>query len=251
MLRRTVYLPLAGIAVFVVLAVAQLPLSLALDISGVKGQGVDWSAARGTVWRGTIAGVSLDGYPIGTVTQRTRFLPLLTGRVVSDVEIAGRPVNGAGRVSLAGQRVTLDDAAFLIDLAAYDVVDAFAAPLRGAMRLETDNLQLRGEQCQAGVVSLWTDSLTYSARAWGGDGFPLAGTATCSDDGVLRLALSGAGNGQTVAITGTLDPTLDYLAEVRASGLDDDVATGLMLYGFEQSGDDLTLIQRGNLLVNP
>lgn len=251
MLRRTVYLPLAGIALFVFLAVARLPLSVALDLAGIRAQGVDWSAASGTVWNGTIAGVSLDGYPIGAVTQRTHFLPLLTGRVVSDVAIAGRPVNGEGRVSLAGQRVSLSDAAFLIDLAAYDVVDAFGAPLRGAIRLETDNLQLRGERCQAGVVSLWTDSMTYSARAWGGDGFPLAGTATCGDDGVLRLSLTGEGNGQTVAITGTLDPSLDYLAEVRAGGLEEDVATGLMLYGFEQSGDDLILTQRGNLLVNP
>ncbi|GGD00162.1 type II secretion system protein N [Aquisalinus flavus] len=251
MLRRTVYLPLAGIALFVVLAVARLPLSLALDISGVRAQGVDWAAAGGTVWQGTIAGVSLDGYPIGTVTQRTRFLPLLTGRVFSEIEIAGRPVNGEGRVSLAGERVTLSDAAFLVDLSAYNVVDAFGAPLRGTVRLETDNLQLRGERCQSGVVSLWTDSLSYSARSWGGEGFPLAGTATCGDDGVLRLALSGEGNGQTVAITGTLDPTLDYLAEVTAGGLEEDVATALTLYGFEQTGDDLVLIQRGNLLVNP
>jgi len=251
MLRRTVYLPLAGLALFIFLAIARLPLSLALDLSGVRAHGADWSAASGTVWNGTIAGVSLDGYPIGTVTQRTRFLPLLTGRVTSDVEIAGRPVNGEGRIGLAGQRVTLSDAAFLIDLAAYDVVDAFGAPLRGAVRLETDNLQLRGERCQSGVVSLWTDSMTYSARAWGGDGFPLAGTATCGDDGILHLALSGQGNGQTVSVTGTLDPSLDYLAEVRAGGLQEDVATGLMLYGFEQSGDDLILIQRGNLLVNP
>ncbi|NHK29081.1 type II secretion system protein GspN [Parvularcula flava] len=251
MLRRTVYLPLAGLALFIFLALVRLPLSLALDVSGVRAQGVDWSAASGTVWNGTIAGVYLDGYPVGTINQRTRFLPLLTGRVVSDVDITGRPVNGEGQVSLAGQGITLNDAAFLIDLASYDVVDAFGAPLRGAVRLETDNLQLRGDQCRSGVVSIWTDSLAYSARAWGGEGFPLAGTATCGDDGVLRLALSGEGSGQTVAITGTLDPTLDYLAEVRAGGLEEDIATGLMLYGFEQSGNDLLLIQRGNLLVNP
>lgn len=251
MLRRTVYLPLAGVTLFIVLAVARLPLSLVLDVSDIRAQGVDWAAASGTVWDGTIVGVSLDGYPVGTITQRTGFLPLLTGRVVSDVAISGRPVNGEGRVSLAGERVTIADAAFLIDLASYDVVDAFGAPLRGTVRLEADNLRLRGERCQAGAVSLWTDSLTYSARAWGGEGFPLAGTATCGEDGVLRLALSGQGSGQTVGITGTLDPALDYLAEVRAGGLEQDVATGLMLYGFEQSGDDLVLIQRGNLLVNP
>lgn len=249
-MSRRLYLPLIGITLFVVFSLARLPLSLVLSLSGAQEQGLTWSGVEGTLWDGTLSGVAFDGYPVGRVEQRTSLLALFSGRISSELRLSGAALNGEGRITLSPGKAVLRDTALLIDLGAYGIVDAFGASMRGMMRLETDRLALSAERCETGQVSLWTDTLTYSARAYGGNGFPLSGVAQCTDNGALTVSLDGAAQQgpEAAQLTATIQPSLDFLAEVTARGLAGEAADGLLLYGFEQRGDGLVLIQRGNLL---
>ena len=77
----------------------------------------------------------------------------------------------------------------------------------------------------------------------------LAGVACCMLVGTL-LSLAGSGNGRAVAIEARIEPSLDYLAEITASGLTGTEADALLLYGFERQDDDtLVLIQQGHALL--
>lgn len=247
-MARRIYLPLVGLAAFVVLALVNLPLSLALNVAGLRDAGIIWSSVGGTVWNGTLGGVTVQGYPVGTIEQRTGFLPLFTGRASTQLTIRGSAINGEGRVTLAGDTVTFTDLAALADLSAFGVYDAMEAPMRGMLRVETGRLRISDERCLEGSADIWTDTLVYTARQYGVEDFPLAGTAVCSPGGPVVVDLAGEGDGRAITVEASLDPSLDYLAEVSATGITGDLADGLMLYGFERRGDALILAQRGNLL---
>lgn len=248
-MKRSAYLPLTGILAFLVLLLINLPLSLVLTLADARARGFGWDAAEGTVWNGTIGGASLSGYYIGRIDQRTSFLALLTGRVSSDIRVSGGAANGQGHVILSAGRLRLRDTAVLIDLAGYNIVDAFGAPMRGMLRVETQALGLSADACLEGTASLWTDTMIYTARQYDGDGFPVSGTIRCAEDGRAEIALGGEENGRSVSVEGSIDPsTLNYLAEAEVRGLDPELNDALLLYGFERRGDTLLLVQRGNLL---
>ena len=245
---RRVYLPVIGVVAFIVLALANLPLSLALSLADARGRGLDWAGTQGTIWHGTIGAARWQGHPIGRVEQRTGFMPLVAGRLSSRMTVTGAAANGEGRIILSGARVRLEEAAMLVDLGAYNILDAFAQPMRGMLRLETDRLVIGQNGCREGEFFIWTDTLAYSAQHYGGQGFPIEGDAVCPGDGSAVLTLAGSGNGRAVTIEAALDPSLDWFADVRVTGADGQMAEALQLFGFEPRANGLNLIQRGTLL---
>ena len=247
--RHAHYTGIVGI-LFFIFVLMNFPMAAVLHWSGLKQQGVNWRSVSGTLWQGRIESVSYGSHPIGNADVRIAFWPLLTGRLNSEIALRGAAVNAEGKVSLRlGNVLQVNDLAMVVDLARYEIRDIFESKMAGSLRLDIERLRLAGSACEEGEFSLWTDTLIYSARRYGGEGFPVSGDGFC-EAGNLVLPLSGKGAYEEVMLEAVLQQDLDYTANVQVRSQTPGLADVLRLYGFEKRADRLTLIQRGNLLVN-
>ncbi|WP_306253949.1 type II secretion system protein N [Parvularcula sp. IMCC14364] len=250
MKKRTLY-GLAGLFLFVLHVISSLPLILVLKWSGLDDRGLSWSSVEGTLWYGEINDAQYQNYPIGDIKQQTGFLPLLTGRVSTRFTIDGFSLAAGGQISVTATRqIRIEDTILMLDLGQYGIRDAFDAPMSGALRVDVDTLSFRGQSCEYGQFTLWTDSLRATARRYGGQGFPLEGNGFC-EDGTLFLPVAGQGPSEQVNLDIQLESNLDYLAQVTVRSTTPDLVSALRLYGFDSQGDRLVMLQRGNLLIDP
>ena len=63
-----------------------LPLRLAVGWAGLEGSRFSAKTISGTVWNGRIEGAQLGPFPLGDLDAGLQVLPLLTGRVLMDLE---------------------------------------------------------------------------------------------------------------------------------------------------------------------
>ena len=92
----------AGIAALLASLVALLPARVALGVLGLPAGTA--SGVSGTVWKGSVEHLSLEGIALGPVTWTARPLRLFTGQFAADIE-AGLPegfINGSIGLGLGG-----------------------------------------------------------------------------------------------------------------------------------------------------
>ncbi len=250
MSKRTLY-TLAGVFLFFLFTLSNLPLAAVLKWSKAKENGLSWQRVEGTLWYGQIQNASYQAYPVGTISLKTKFFPLLIGRASSQIVVSGVPLKASGHISGSlGGRVNISDTALIMDLGRYNIRDAFDLPMEGLLRLDISTLELVKKSCEAGEFRVWTDSLVSTAKRYKGTGFPLEGQGKC-EEGVLTLPVTGEGGSEVVRLDIMLQNNLDYIAEVKVKSQTPGLIAALQLYGFDTKGDQLVMIQRGNLLTNP
>lgn len=200
--------------ILAVIAVALffLPLRLAVGMAGLEGSRFSARAISGSVWNGRIEGAQLGPFPLGDLDAGVRFLPLLTGRVLMDLE---RPAAGgdAGLVATVGKS---GNRLLVQDLTTIMAVGSQLAPLpASAIDLRAVSIAFAGGRCQSasGQVRVSLDANIPGLDLKQG----LLGRAECQD-GVLVLPLqSGSGMEQ---LTLKLEGNGFYTARLFLSGSD-------------------------------
>ena len=74
------------VGLFLLALIVFMPLSMALSMVGLSGQGLSARAARGTIWSGTLTEARIGPLAVGDVLVGLRPLSLLTGRARIDVQ---------------------------------------------------------------------------------------------------------------------------------------------------------------------
>lgn len=200
--------------ILAVIAVALffLPLRLAVSMAGLEGSRFSAKAITGSVWSGRIEGAELGPFPLGDLDAGVRLLPLLTGRVLMDLERP--PVAGdsglVATVGKAGSRLVVQDVTTVLS------VGRQLAPLpASAIDLQAVSITFAGGRCQSasGQVRVSLDANIPGLNLKQG----LLGKAECQD-GVLVLPLqSGSGMEQ---LTLKLQGNGFYTARLFLSGSD-------------------------------
>ena len=200
--------------ILAVIAVALffLPLRLAVSMAGLEGSRFSAKAITGSVWSGRIEGAELGPFPLGDLDAGVRLLPLLTGRVLMDLERP--PVAGdsglVATVGKAGSRLVVQDVTTVLS------VGRQLAPLpASAIDLQAVSITFAGGRCQSasGQVRVSLDANIPGLNLKQG----LLGKAECQN-GVLVLPLqSGSGMEQ---LTLKLQGNGFYTARLFLSGSD-------------------------------
>lgn len=189
-----------------------LPLRLAVSMAGLEGSRFSAKAITGSVWSGRIEGAELGPFPLGDLDAGVRLLPLLTGRVLMDLERP--PVAGdsglVATVGKAGSRLVVQDMTTVLS------VGRQLAPLpASAIDLQAVSISFAGGRCQSasGQVRVSLDANIPGLNLKQG----LLGKAECQN-GVLVLPLqSGSGMEQ---LTLKLQGNGFYTARLFLSGSD-------------------------------
>lgn len=200
--------------ILAVIAVALffLPLRLAVGMAGLDDTRFSAKAISGSVWNGRIEGAQLGPFPLGDLDAGVQFWPLLTGRVLMDLE---RPPASGDRglvatLGKAGHSLLLQDVTTVLS------VGSQLAPLpASAIDLQDVSITFAGGRCQSasGQVRMSLDANIPGLNLKQG----LLGKAECQD-GVLVLPLqSGSGMEQ---LTLKLQGNGFYTARLFLSGSD-------------------------------
>lgn len=189
-----------------------LPLRLAVGMAGLEESRFSAKAISGSVWNGRIDGAQLGPFPLGDLDAGVRLLPLLTGRMLMDLE---RPPVGGDRglvatVGKAGNSLLVQDVTTILS------VGSQLAPLpASAIDLQAVSIVFAGGRCQSasGQVRVSLDANIPGLNLKQG----LLGQAECQD-GVLVVPLqSGSGMEQ---LTLKLEGNGFYTARLLLSGSD-------------------------------
>lgn len=220
-----------------------LPLRLAVGWAGLEGSRFSAKTISGSVWHGRIEGTQLGPFPLGDLDAGVRLLPLLTGRVMMDLErlpTAGDP----GLVATVGKS---GNSLLVQDLTTMLSVGRQLAPLpASAIDLQAVNISFAGGRCQSasGQVRVSLDANIPGLNLKQG----LLGNAECQD-GVLVLPLqSGSAMEQ---LTLKLEGNGFYTARLFLSGSDRAWTLLLPTLGFRRVPSGYAIKVAGQLGKEP
>ncbi|MEH6701715.1 type II secretion system protein N [Parasphingorhabdus sp.] len=189
-----------------------LPLRLAIGMAGLEGSRFSAKAISGSVWSGRIEGAQIGPFPLGDLDAGVRFLPLLTGKLLMDLERKPSPGDDGlfATVGKSGKSLLVQDVTTVLG------VGRQLAPLPASdIDLRSVNITFAGGRCQSasGQVRVSLDANIPGLDLKQG----LLGNAICQD-GVLELPLqSGSGMEQ---LTLKLEGNGFYTARLFLSGSD-------------------------------
>ncbi|MEH6826896.1 type II secretion system protein N [Parasphingorhabdus sp.] len=216
-----------------------LPLRLAVSMAGLEGTRFSAKAISGSVWNGRIEGAQLGLFPLGDLDAGVRLLPLLTGRVLLDLErppVAGDP-GLVATVGKAGNSLVVQDLTTILS------VGRQLAPLpASAIDLQAVSISFAQGRCQSasGQVRVSLDANIPGLNLKQG----LLGKAECQD-GVLVLPLqSGSGMEQ---LTLKLQGNGFYTARLFLSGSDRAWTLLLPTLGFRKAPSGYAIKVAGQL----
>ena len=220
-----------------------LPLRLAVGWAGLEGSRFSAKTISGSVWNGRIEGAQLGPFPLGDLDAGVRVLPLLTGRVMMDLErppAAGDP-GLVATVGKSGNSLLVRDVTTMLS------VGRQLAPLpASAIDLQAVNISFAGGRCQSasGQVRVSLDANIPGLNLKQG----LLGNAECQD-GVLVLPLqSGSGMEQ---LTLKLEGNGFYTARLFLSGSDRAWTLLLPTLGFRKVPSGYAIKVAGQLGKEP
>ena len=240
---------LASVFLLIVHCAASLPLSAIVNWADLRAHKVDWYKASGTIWGGEIEALHFNGHYLGKLRQRTSLLGLLTAKISSRYSLTGGPALSSGQITVTPWgSVGVKNTQIQLDLARFNIRDAFDAPMRGLLEIRIKELKFANNKCEQAEFEIWTNALLNSATRYGGQGFDLSGQGRC-EDGTLIVPLSGRGPNEAVYLDVEVDAAFNYEARVRVQSQTADLIAALKLYGFDTQGEDLVLIQRGNFAI--
>ena len=220
-----------------------LPLRLAVSMAGLDGSGFSAREVSGSVWNGRIEGAQLGPFPLGDLDAGLRVLPLLTGRVLMDLE---RPP-AAGDHGLVATVGKAGNSLLVQDLSTILSVGSQLAPLpASAIDLQSVSIAFAGGRCQSasGQVRVSLDANIPGLNLKQG----LLGKAECRD-GVLVLPLQSASGMEQLTLK--LEGNGFYTARLFLSGSDRAWTLLLPTLGFRKVPSGYAVKVAGQLGRNP
>jgi hypothetical protein len=229
-------------AVFFVLLLAWMPLSVLVPALALDARGFSHGRVEGSVWQGRIAGLAWRGRYIGDARLSVSPLGLVLGRLTVDVALGGAPgIKGAGRVIIwPNASVAVEDFALTSDVAMLPVV----LPLTGSVTLDIHRAEFTRGGCRAVEADVQTNALVDRPAGLAWQGPVLSGRAMCRA-GVLVVPLAGGAGAESVAVAVQLVPDGTFTIQVDARTADETVKGILSAVGFTAVGEIMTLTQNG------
>ena len=228
-----------GLVTFLATCVAAAPAALFAAVAGAGRADVAYYGVEGTVWRGKISKLSVSGTLVGDVEFRLSPLSLLTLTPRAHVHIVGGAVRGEGSFSVgAGRRFTISNANFDIDVGPFARRGVLGMPVQGEAQIKITSLRISSRGCLSADGAIWTNVLEAPAKQYRSQGFPLSGKVACdAQDLFMTLAGEGPDGGAGMSIRVT--PDLTYELTATAQPTEDEVATVLRYFGFEDNDSGL------------
>jgi hypothetical protein len=242
-MKQAVLLSVLFIAVFVGLTVSRLPLSLVVERVPL---GLGYDRIEGSIWNGDIYGLKVEGKPVGEAAVGLKFLPLLTGRISTHVDILGPGIDAEGDVSLRGDRLVAEDATATIQLAPWDLGDIFGQRLRGGAEVELERLVISPEGCEEASFRVATDALRWSMGVYGTEALELEGEGRCEGRD-LFVPLRGGGEEGTIEATLRVEPQGRYVTLVTLVPSSDQFDQFLESAGFQRQGEAFLIAREGQV----
>lgn len=172
----------------IILALAFMPLKLAVGMAGLENSRFSARDITGTIWRGQIEQARMGSFALGDLNAGVRFFPLLAGRITLDLKRAAAD-GDSGLTATIGKR---GNDLLIENITTVLSVGQALAPLPVTdITLDNVNTRFSGGRCQSasGKVRLSLDANIPGLDLKQG----LLGNAIC-DDGALVLPLtSGSG----------------------------------------------------------
>ena len=210
-----------------------MPLSLALSLSGLTGQGLSARSASGTVWSGKLVEARVGRLAVGDVSVGVRPLPLLVGSRQVDLQSPqGRGVLASSKAGFAIKNAT----------AKLSTARLFAPiPLDG-LDLSNVSIAFNGNKCEKAegrIRATFAGDVGGLSLAQG-----LSGVARC-DSGVLLLPLVSQSAMERLNLY--VQGNGDYRAEFLVRSTDPAMAEKLGMAGFAPAPGGYVLRLAGKL----
>lgn len=239
--RKWTGLALLGAASFLTTAIAVAPASLLTVFLKADQQHIAYADLNGTIWNGSVKRLSAAGIPLGDVTFRLSPFSLL--RLSPRVALSAQDgaILGRGVVSVGpGKRFALSNVNARIDLGATAPSGVLGQPAQGAAEISIDRFQFSQETgCRAAQGTIFTDVLNAPAERYDMPALPLAGSVKC-DGGALVVEMAGENDRADARLSVRILPDLTYEVTAVARSDEDDVASALKFFGFEDQNGALT-----------
>lgn len=228
----------AGV-VFAATLVLSAPLSVVSAFVDFEKQGVSYSEATGTIWRGGFSGLAVRGAPLGDVSFRLSPLSLLQLAPSLSFRASGGALAGEGRVTAGSGKLKVENLKADIRLGAVAPRGVFGEPARGVARVDIRRLDFsRAHGCRIADGDLWTDVLDAPAKRFNLPAMPMAGAVAC-EQGHLVVTLAGANARADAEVKLRIDRTLAYEITATARRTEDNIAAALRGFGFEDDNGAL------------
>lgn len=234
---RVVALSLLFVFVLVGALIVTMPLSFVLDRTPAKQLGVNWASAAGTIYSGTVYGVSTGPQSIGDVSVKLDPIGLIRGRVDYDVNWSGSPGSGTASLSVGRNSIALSDLNAVVDI---EPLVGLANELRrigGSASVRSGGIVFADNACVEAAGQVSTNMLARAATSYGQSGGELAGQMSC-DGSMLSIPLSGVlSEGDTVDAeirVGLSEPS-SFSSDVQTTN--PELSALLTFRGFERVGD--------------
>ncbi|WP_375206071.1 type II secretion system protein N [Hyphococcus sp.] len=231
---------LVGGFIFLATLIASIPASAVSLLANNSGGALSYADARGTIWNGELGSASAGGVALGDVRFHLSPWSLLTFSPKVTLSANGA-VRGTGAVAFGpGAKLSLKNVKADIDLAAAAPRGLLGEPARGEARLNIKRLDFsRKNGCLNAAGDLWTNALDAPAKRYDLPALPMSGGVAC-EDGKLVIAMTGENARTAARIRLLLDRSLAYEVTATAQPSEENVASALRYFGFEDDNGEMT-----------
>ena len=230
-----------GAAAFLLTALVSLPASTLSAFVDFERHKTSYEEVRGTIWRGQFLRAGVAGVALGDVDFELSPLSLLTLSPAISLKADRGEIVGHGRVSIApGTKLSLGDVQADINFGALAQRGVLGAPAQGQVTFTAQRLVLsRKDGCRVAQGTLWTDVLDAPAKRFNMPAMPLSGGIHC-DNADLIVTLDGKNARAAAALTLRINRDFAYEIIATAQSNEDDIASALRVFGFEDDNGALT-----------
>ena len=236
-----------GAAVFAATLVAQAPASIIPALINVEERGVGFTSVDGTLWRGRIENLTYRNAPIGDVSYRLSPLSLLFLSPRLEATSTGGAVRGKASVRVGlGRRLEIEDTALDIDLGPFAERGIMGRPVEGVAQITVAKIAVSAAGCRAADARLWTDVLDEPVQRFRGADFPMTGNVRCDGDDLIA-SMAGRNADGLAQMTLRVRPNFSYELTARAEVAEEELASALRFFGFEDENGALVYGSAGML----
>lgn len=218
---------------------ASAPASVLAPLLASSAGNISFARIEGTIWRGEIGRLTVNGTKVGDVSYRIDPLSLAALSPRLALQSRGGAITGKATVTLRPDGVRVDDLVADIQVAGVAPRGLLGEPAIGVARINAQILSFsRTKGCRAANGDVWTDVLDAPARRYGLAALPLSGPVACDGED-LTLKLSGMNSDAEVDVSLRLDARFSYEFSANVGLAQRDMAPAFRLFGFEDEGDRL------------
>jgi hypothetical protein len=235
-----------GAASFFMTFFALAPASFLPALAGFESNGISYEGVSGTLWKGELKNVSSSGVALGDMNYSLSLYSVLRFAPKVDVAMQGGAIRGEGVFNTRPGGFRVRNAKFDIDLARFARQGILGEPVAGIAQVDVKEILVTGRGCKKAEASVWTDVLDAPVKRFQGEAIPMSGGVAC-DDADLLLTLSGESADGSAEFIVRVKPDRTYELTATARPAEDDVASALMVFGFERQDGALTFGAAGVL----